>query len=391
MKDVARELLAVARELLARTLKVDEKDNLEREFKKALRDGVPVEFEYTKKDGSKKKREVTPVAVFKMKGRMAVKGVEVSDRSGREKVFYLDMIGDVGGGDSSDRDPTERQILDLPAKDWTNFLDKAKKDRNLVRLKYKGKMLTVNPIKSAYDGDWMGDGYRVGDMNTGEKITMWYRFGDLTTPEGRLPPGQSVVKDEILDLKGSNAKNVMDFLNKATQKGEIIRFYYEKDRSNHIFKPNYGSVNWAGKPEGYFGEVWKNGKWVDKSFLLVHMKPVGKKTLDMSLAKTMSTGDLYKTLVKANPEVGMLWDSGDAGRARDVLEMLWDAVNEDESVGPFTVGTSSSIVEGPYGSMEKVLIQEQSTVVWVKNGKLETKVTQGDSYWRDDEGNTWRD
>jgi hypothetical protein len=95
--NAARELLAVARMLLSRTRKLDERSNVEREVKDAIRDGDTLEFIYTKKDGSKKKREITPIQMFRMKGRPAVKGVEVSDRSGREKVFYLDMVGDTAG------------------------------------------------------------------------------------------------------------------------------------------------------------------------------------------------------------------------------------------------------------------------------------------------------
>lgn len=91
--DLASELIKVAQLLLSK--KLDEKDNLIVSFNKLIDSGETAEFEYTKKDGSTKKREIVPLKVFKMKGRWVVKGYETKDPRKTEKVFYLDMIGDV--------------------------------------------------------------------------------------------------------------------------------------------------------------------------------------------------------------------------------------------------------------------------------------------------------
>jgi len=89
MQELAKMILVVARSFMAREL--DERDNLEREFKQLLRSGESASFLYTKKDGSRKRRDIIPESLFKMKGRWAVKGPEVGDT--RSKIWYLDMIG----------------------------------------------------------------------------------------------------------------------------------------------------------------------------------------------------------------------------------------------------------------------------------------------------------
>lgn len=91
MDEIAKELLK-----LARTIVVDERDNLVRVFKSAIGNGDTVKFLYTKKDGSQKTREIEPTNLTKIRGRDVVKGIEVNDRRQIEKMFYLDMIGNVG-------------------------------------------------------------------------------------------------------------------------------------------------------------------------------------------------------------------------------------------------------------------------------------------------------
>lgn len=104
--NISKSLIRLARLVVAKTVKVNERSNLEREFANAIRNGDTVEFEYTKKDGSKKKREIVPVQVFKMRGKPVVKGYEVRDPRQVEKVFYLNMIGDI----QEEEKPIEEQI-----------------------------------------------------------------------------------------------------------------------------------------------------------------------------------------------------------------------------------------------------------------------------------------
>lgn len=109
--NISRELIAVVRELIA-VKRLDENDNLEREMKKAIKDGDVVEFEYTKKDGSKKKRQLTPSAFMKVKGRDAIKGIEVNDRRGFPKMFYLDMIGNADSESQAPKMKSEPKLSD---------------------------------------------------------------------------------------------------------------------------------------------------------------------------------------------------------------------------------------------------------------------------------------
>jgi len=120
MNKIESELLRIAKVLSAGVRKVDEKDNLEREFKEAIKDGDTVQFEYTKKDGSKSKRELVPLQVFPMKGEMAVKGYEANDARKVEKVFYLNMIGDVK------KEETKEELNKKPTSEIQDMYEKGK-------------------------------------------------------------------------------------------------------------------------------------------------------------------------------------------------------------------------------------------------------------------------
>lgn len=143
--NITAEILRIARSLISR--KVNERDNLEREFKDAIKDGDTVEFEYTKKDGSKKKREIVPVQVFKMKGRWAVKGYETKDSRKIQKLFYLDMIGDVSQEEEdevADEGPIIFSGREGPRK-TKRMLEKAIKDGREVKM----------PWAAFRDGRWV--------------------------------------------------------------------------------------------------------------------------------------------------------------------------------------------------------------------------------------------
>lgn len=164
--NVVREILAVARSLAARTRKVDERDNLESEFKEAIRDGDTVEFVYTKKDGSQKRREITPNQVFRMKGRPAVKGVEVNDRRGIEKLFYLDMIGDVA---QQEDEPEPEEEIRVPS--GFHVLE----DEGLARSLY-GIIKNQGLWKSAKQGNLILQKVSRGDVEWRGKV--WKQIGD---------------------------------------------------------------------------------------------------------------------------------------------------------------------------------------------------------------------
>jgi hypothetical protein len=89
---VASELVKLARELVGREVKLDERDDLMREMKRLIGTGDFAIFDYRKTNGSVSKRKVEPVEVFKAKGRPAMKAIDSKD--GIEKFFYLDMIGE---------------------------------------------------------------------------------------------------------------------------------------------------------------------------------------------------------------------------------------------------------------------------------------------------------
>lgn len=99
-----RDILNLAKVVLSRALYIDENDTLEI-VKKAIRDGDTLKFKYTKKDGTTKMREVIPTSISKVRGRVVIKGIEVGDRRGIEKMFYFDMIGNLGEESTDETGP----------------------------------------------------------------------------------------------------------------------------------------------------------------------------------------------------------------------------------------------------------------------------------------------
>jgi len=210
MNKIAEQLL-----ILARSVSVDEKDNLEREFKNAIKNGDTVKFEYTKKDGSTKAREITPTQLIKMRGRDAVKGVEVNDRRQIEKMFYLDMIGE-----QVEEEPEAKpwsEVIDLDETDarkqW-QFFDDAKEMQKLVRYRtkyknhwmdddYKWKTLVAKPLgdyRAPHTDDMGGIRYEV-DVVSGEGISTVtfkdYRGEKFTAPvRGATPSSKPAPKVE---------------------------------------------------------------------------------------------------------------------------------------------------------------------------------------------------
>jgi hypothetical protein len=93
MNRIVRELLAVAKNVLA-AIEVRDPQSAQSEVEKAIRQQEPIHFVYTTKEGAKSKREVMPVELISLRGRMAVKGYELKDPAKTVKMFYLDMMGE---------------------------------------------------------------------------------------------------------------------------------------------------------------------------------------------------------------------------------------------------------------------------------------------------------
>ena len=259
MKEV-QELLDIARSLIAGTRRVDEKDNLEREFQQALRDGDTVEFEYTKKDGSKKKREVTPTALFRMKGKPAVKGIEVNDRSGREKVFYLDMIGEV-----TQEEPETEPEVELRVPSGFHVLE----DEGMARSLY-GVIKNDGLWKSPKQGQFVLSKVGRGDVDWKGKV--WEQLktkhrdavGAVITPLKEGSSGFTNATAFVIDADGVVAR--YSFWAKKFTKA--VRFDRMEDISDdyggRVPQDVWDKVKEEGRYTTDYHTVWKNGlklKW----------------------------------------------------------------------------------------------------------------------------------
>lgn len=247
MISVLSELVRVATELLT------EKSDLEREVKEAIRKGEPVRFEYTKQDGSKKVREVMPQAVFPVKGRMTMKGYEVSDPAKTSKMFYLDMIGDVDKGAAPSAPVPEEaqkpQVVDLAGdsvESWTDFFGKAQKKGQLVRFKTKdGHTIIGKPLRYYYFSDMAWDGYVIEDESGKSDV---YYYVDITTPNGKKVTS---LAGEPLVLKGNETLTELSGLLEGAERDnrKVKLTYLSFDEKYGVWEPKSGGYDVLGYPE----------------------------------------------------------------------------------------------------------------------------------------------